>query len=271
MIEIAREAAVATPARPDRRGALRLLALLGKLGAVAAFLALWEALPDLGIVHPIILAPPSAVLQAARADWPVYLGGLRITLLEALAALALSWAIGLSLGVALGSSARAARAAVRPLESAFAMPWVVLFPLVLVWAGIGSPSKVLFATVAATFPILLTTTAAVSTVDRTAVLLARALGASRLQIFTKVLVPFALPQILSGLRLGTAVATISVVTGEMLASVGGLGFIITYNRTQFETGHVYLGLLLAVCLALGANWLMNRVEGRLCWWAKPNK
>jgi NitT/TauT family transport system permease protein/taurine transport system permease protein len=97
------------------------------------------------------------------------------------------------------------------------------------------------------------------------------LGASRLQIYTKVLVPFALPQILSGLRLGTAVAVISVITGEMLASVGGLGFIITYNRTQFETGHVYLGLVLAVCLALGANRLMNRLERRVSWWAAVSK
>ena len=147
------------------------------------------------------------------------------------------------------------------------MPWVVLFPLVLVWVGIGSPSKVLFATVAASFPILLTTTAAVSTVDRRYLVLARALGASRLQLYTKLLIPFALPQILSGLRLGTAVAIISVVTGEMLASLGGLGFIITYNRTQFETGHVYLGLLIAVALALGANWLMNVLERRVSWWA----
>ena len=271
MIETVREAPVVSSARTEKQGGPRVFSWLGRLGAVALFLGVWEALPRLGIVPPIIVAPPSAVVRVALTDWPVFLEGLKITILEAIAAVALSWAIGIGLGVALGSSVQVAKAAVRPLETAFAMPWVVLFPLAIIWVGIDSPSKVLFATMAATFPILLTTTAAVSTVERSAILLARALGASRFQIYTKVLVPFALPQILSGLRLGTAVAVISVITGEMLASVGGLGFIITYNRTQFATAHVYLGLVLAVCLAQGANRLITWIERRVSWWAELSK
>jgi NitT/TauT family transport system permease protein/taurine transport system permease protein len=245
--------------------------LLVKGAITLAVLGLWQALPSLGIVHPIVLAPPSAVVAAAIKDWPVFLDGLRITMLEALTAVALAWAVGLGVGVALGSSARLAGFAVPPLESAFAMPWVVLYPLLILWLGIGSPSKVLFATVSATFPILLTTIAAVSTVDTRCLLLARALKASRLQTYVKILVPFALPQILGGLRLGTAVAVIAVLVGEMLTSVGGLGFVITYNRTQFETGHVYFGLVLAITMALGANWLMGLVERRLAWWAETTK
>jgi NitT/TauT family transport system permease protein len=254
-------------AKADGRGSLSLVFLLGRVILVGAFLALWEASPRIGLVHPIVVAPPSAILAAAAIDWPVFLGALRVTVLEALVTIVISWTAGIGLGVVMGSSARIARYVVPSLESAFAMPWVVLYPLLVLWMGIGSPSKVAYASIAAIFPILLTTIAAVATVEGHCVLLGRALGASRLQMYTKVLLPFALPRVLAGLRLGTAVAVIAVITSEMLASLAGLGFVITYNRTQFETGHVYLGLVLAISLAQGANWLFNWAERRFGWWA----
>jgi ABC-type nitrate/sulfonate/bicarbonate transport system permease component len=140
--------------------------------------------------------------------------------------------------------------------------------LAVVWLGIGSPSKVTFAAVAAIFPVLLTTAAAVSTVEARAVLLGRALGASRLQMFTKVLVPFALPQILSGLRVGAGLAVIGVIVGEMLLSVGGIGYMITYYRSTFESGYVYLGIVLGIGLAALVNAAMERLEHRIAWWTQ---
>ena len=260
--------ATAIKRRLDGRAAL---VAAGRIGWVLVFLGLWEALPRLGMVPRIVLAPPTAVVAAAVSDWAIYLDGLKVTVLEAAGAVALSWTFGLGLGMMVGSSLRRTRFAVPLLESALAMPWIVLYPIVVLWLGVGSSSKVLYGVLGATFPILLTTIAAVSTVEAKCILLARSLGATRLQMYTKVLAPFALPQIMSGLRLGTAAAVVLVINSELLISTAGLGNIITSSRATFATGHVYLGLLISVVLAIGSNWLLQSAERRFAWWSGASR
>ncbi len=242
--------------------------MVRRIGVVALLLGLWEALPRTGLVSQIILAPPSSIVQAAWKDPGLIVENLSITAGEAIVAVTFTWIIGVVLGVVLGSSFRATRFTGPLLESAYALPWVVLYPLAIVWLGIGSPSKVTFAAVIAIFPVLLTTAAPVSTVEGRAVLLGRALGATRFQMFTKVVVPFALPQILSGLRVGAGLAVIGVIVGEMLLSVGGIGFMITYYRATFESGYVYLGIVLGIGLAALVNLAMERLEHRIAWWSQ---
>src|SRR6266545_1856202 len=243
--------------------------LLGPVVGVLLFLALWEALPRSGLVSRIIVSPPSGVLVALVKDPPAILGHVRVTVLEALVAIALAWIFGLGLGVLLGSMARASRFSLPLLESTYALPWIVLYPLAVLWLGIGPTSKIGFAAVTAFFPVLLTTTAAVATTESRAVLLARALGATRSQTFTKVLIPFALPQILSGLRIGAGLAVIGVLVGEMLLSLNGIGYVISYYRSIFESGYVYLGIVLGIGLAALVNVGMEWVERRLAWWDQP--
>lgn len=238
-------------------------------GLVAAA-AIWEALPRLGVVPGIILPPPSAIVAAAMKDFGSFMANMQITVLEALVATAIAWALGVTLGVIFGSLRRVARFLVPLLDSAFALPWVVLYPLAVVWLGIGSPSKVVFAVVTGVFPILLTTTAAVSTIDERYVLLSRSLGATRRQLFLKILLPFALPQIISGLRVGTGLVVIGVVVGEMLASVGGLGYMISYYRATFESGHVYFAIVLTLFIAWVSNALLERVERYFARWKEAS-
>lgn len=243
-----------------------MAAQLRGAAVVAVLLVLWEALPALGIVNRIILAPPSAIWEALWKTPLALLEHTKITVLEAAAAIAIAWTLGLAVGVVLGSSTRMFRFLGPLLESAYALPWVVLYPLAVVWLGIGSTSKVTFAAATAFFPIVLATAAAVSLVEDRALLLGRALGASRMQMYTKVLIPFALPQIVSGLRVGAGLAVIGVLVGEMLLAVGGLGYMISYYRSTFDSGYVYLALLVGVALAAAVNWAIGRAEQRIGWW-----
>ena len=271
-----RTPAPSTPSSPrlssppaELPAAIKPSGLLKAAVGVVVFLALWEALPRLGVVSRIILSPPSAVVEAFFRDVPMVLGHLQITVAESIAAIAIAWAVGLGFGVFFGSMARTSRFLMPLLESAYALPWIVLYPLAVVWLGIGSTSKIAFAAVTASIPVLLTTTAAVSTVEARGTLLARALGASRLQMVTKVLIPFALPQVLSGLRVGAGLAVIGVVVGEMLLSLGGIGYLISYYRSIFESGYVYLGIVLGVALTVLVNLGMEWVERRIGWWDQP--
>jgi NitT/TauT family transport system permease protein len=75
-----------------------------------------------------------------------------------------------------------------------------------------------------------------------------------------------LPAIVSGLRVGTGLVVIGVVVTEMLASLGGIGFLISYHRTLFDTGHVYFGMLLALLVAVGVNVALTRLDRRVGSW-----
>src|SRR5215212_6133954 len=239
--------------------------LTGRLLAIIAFLGLWELIAGLGLVHTIILPAPSAVLMAGIADFGSYVNGLGITAMEILAGSTIAVVTGVSLGVLIGSSRIAMRVLTPLLDSTFALPWVVFYPLSVVWFGIGSPSKILFAGVHATFPIMLATAAAVSIVDQRYVLLARALGATRRQMYLKILLPFALPQIVGGLRVGLGLVVIGIIIGEMLSSFGGIGYLISHARELLDAPRVYFGILVGLGLAIGTNagmtWLEKRVAG----------
>jgi NitT/TauT family transport system permease protein/taurine transport system permease protein len=103
-------------------------------------------------------------------------------------------------------------------------------------------------------------------VDRRLVLMARANGASRRQMATEVIIPAALPAVVSGLRIGGALTTIGVVVAEMLAATDGIGFLITQNRTMFRTPEVYFGILLVLVLAGVLDTIIGRIERRASRW-----
>jgi NitT/TauT family transport system permease protein len=87
-----------------------------------------------------------------------------------------------------------------------------------------------------------------------------------MQAMTQVLVPLALPAVITGLRLGTSLIIVGVILTEMLASTGGLGFLITYNRALFNTGHVVLGIILGLATSFAANAVLSFIENRYGRW-----
>jgi NitT/TauT family transport system permease protein len=113
------------------------------------------------------------------------------------------------------------------------------------------------------FPIALNTIDGVRAIERRYLVFARSIGATTLQTYARIIFPLALPSIVSGLRVGTGLVVIGVIVTEMLASLGGVGFLISYHRTLFNTGHVYFGIALALTMAVAVNvgltWLDRRV------------
>ena len=172
--------------------------------------------------------------------------------------------IGLQLGIVFGVLAGAlpilARISAPILSALIAVPLVVLYPVLLAWLGFGPASKIVFGIISGIFPIALNTLIGVQNIDRGFATMAAAMGANRRQIMFQVMAPLALPAIVSGLRLGTALIVIGVVLSEMLASTDGIGFWISYHRTLFNTGQVYLGILLALLAAGIANGGLSLIE-----------
>lgn len=233
---------------------------------LGAILVLWEAAPRLGWVPPVLLATPSATLAAGIAEAQVFTRALLFTLGEIAAALVVAYGLGGVIGVLIGASALRRRILLPIVSAVYAVPLVVMYPVMTAWLGIGPASKVWFAGIYGLFPVVLSVAAGVQLVDQRLVVMARAAGANRLQLAMQVLLPAALPAIISGLRIGGALTTIGVVVAEMLAATDGIGFLITQNRTMFRTPEVYFGILLVLLLAGVLDTLIGRLERRTGRW-----
>ena len=241
--------------------------LVIRLGVIALVLALWEILPRIGAVPKLILSPFSESIEVAFRAGDVYLANLWITLAEIGAALLIACGGGVLAGGALGAFPRLCRLLLPFVSSAYAVPFVVLFPLFTAWLGIGSLSKIVFAGIYGFIPAVLTTAAGVRAIDRHLLLVARALGARGPALILKVVLPAAIPVVLSAVKVGAALVVVGVIVSEMLVSTGGIGYLIAQNRTAFNTPEVYLAILVVVVIA----WMIERaiflLERRFATWS----
>jgi len=226
--------------------------IIKALAIAAAAMALWEAVVRLDLVSQIILAAPSHIVLAAAQDGGVFLHAFATTGIE----------IGAAIVIA-GSSHTLAAATAPVLSSIFAIPLIILYPLLMAWLGIGPLSKIVFGVLSGFFPIALNTIDGVRAIERRYLVFARSIGATKFQTYARIIFPLALPAMISGLRVGTGLVVIGVVVTEMLASLGGIGYLISYHRTLFNTGHVYFGIMLALVMSVAVNigltWLDRRI------------
>jgi NitT/TauT family transport system permease protein/taurine transport system permease protein len=229
-------------------------------------LGLWEAVRRLNLVGPLLLASPSEIGAALFKSWLEYAAALRLTATEIVVAAAFAWTLGIGTGTIAGLRPFLGSTAGPLLSSLFAVPIISWYPLFMVWFGIGVSSKIAYAIVSGFFPIAINTMNGIRALDHQYILLGRAIGCSRRQIIFRILLPMAMPSIVSGLRIGTALVVIGVIVAEMLASLGGIGYLISYYRSIYATAHVYLGILFALGCALFANWGLSIIERRFTHW-----
>jgi NitT/TauT family transport system permease protein/taurine transport system permease protein len=225
--------------------------------------ALWELLFRMGALSPLIFGAPSLIWTAALKDGGTFLGAFRVTAGEMLVALAIAWIGGVAFGMLIGAAPLPSLIVAPILSGVIALPLIVLYPVLVAWLGIGTLSKIAYGAAAGFFPVALAATLGIRAIDPRYAEMARAVGATPLQMLTQVKVWLALPAIVSGLKVGTSLVTISVIQSEMLSATDGVGFWISYHRSLFNTGHVYLGIILVLVMAAVANAALTALERRL--------
>jgi NitT/TauT family transport system permease protein len=233
---------------------------------LGALLIAWETVCRLGLVNPILLAAPSDIAVAAVEHGGEFLSAFRITLFEIAVATLAAWIFGIASGLIGGLVVPVGKVSAPLLSALLAVPHIIWYPLFIVWFGIGPGSKIAYGIFNGYFPIALTTMEAVRHLDWRYVKLGRSLGASRTRTLISIVLPLALPGIVSGLRIGTGLVVIGVIVTEMLTSLDGIGYLISYFRTIFEVGPVYLGILIALICATGVNMLLSYGERRFGRW-----
>ncbi len=246
----------------------QLSSLLHRLLAVFLFLALWEALPRLELVDPFFLPPLSQVLVAIveMAQTGELVQHLAASLQRAFAGFSLGLIVSVTLGLLIGWFSRVERFA-DPLLQAFRQTSALaLFPVFILFFGIGEASKAAIIFWGVQWPILLNTISGVKNVDPILIKSARSMGASRLVIFLKVVLPASLPSIFTGARLSATASILLLIAAEMVGAKAGLGFLIFDAQQKFQIPRMYAGILLMSVLGYCANYTLVTLEKKFTAW-----
>jgi ABC-type nitrate/sulfonate/bicarbonate transport system permease component len=228
--------------------------------------ALWWVLP---LGNEFVMPRPDAVLDRAAEllDDGTLADQTLVTLRRVLTAYALALVAGVVLGTLVGRVA-VVRRALRPLVSfLFPAPKVALYPAMLIVLGLGSASKVAFGFAEAVFPILLATAAGTSQVEPRLMWSAAALGTSRRSALTRVVVPAALPAILTGARIGLVGAIVGVFLGEMIAGADGLGHMMAVAYRTLATPDMYVAIVTVSLCGYALDRALLAARGRLLAWS----
>jgi ABC-type nitrate/sulfonate/bicarbonate transport system permease component len=194
-----------------------------------------------------------------------FVADLRITLGELAAAFLISAPGGTVLGYLVSRSPYWTRA-VEPLISAvYAIPIILFLPLYVLFFGLGPASKIALGATISFFPVALGTVAGFSGVEPMYIVAARSMGCSDWQLFRRVLVPAALPVILTGLRMGFTVALLSILGAETISSVSGLGHRIVSLGENMAMARMFAYIAFAVAIAVSLNAVVSWLEARGRW------
>jgi sulfonate transport system permease protein len=220
----------------------------------------WWLASATGELNPAVLASPAAVVRAA---WQLWTSGQLFSALEVSlgrAALGLFFGVsaGLILGVITGFSRLGEELLDSPLQLLRALPFLSLVPLFMVWFGIGESARVILIAVATAFPMYVSTAGGVRAVDPKLVEAMRTFGLRRLALVREVVLPGALPALLSGLRLSMTLSVIALIAAEEINTTSGIGYLMNQAQTYSRTD------ILTVCVLIyGAFGLLADLFARL--------
>jgi ABC-type nitrate/sulfonate/bicarbonate transport system permease component len=240
----------------------------GSLAVQVAFLivliVLWYLATTRWHVSQLLLPNPVRVLRELGdiLSSGEFVDDLRITLSEIAIAFTLSTVGGIIVGYVISRSAYLIRVFEPLFAGIYSIPIILFLPLYVLFFGLGPPSKIALGATISFFPIVLNTIAGFGYVERTFIVAARSMGASDYLLFRYVLLPAALPVILTGLRMGFTVALLSIIGSETIASLGGLGHRIVHLAEGMEMARMFAYITFVVAIAVVLNTVVSVLEAR---------
>jgi putative hydroxymethylpyrimidine transport system permease protein len=245
---------------------------IAPIGLLALLAGGWEAFARLGGVENYLLPAPSEVAQALVDDRHLLLSDTWVTSREVLLGLALALAIGVAIAVLLHLSEILRRAVYPLVVASQAVPVIVIAPILVIWFGFGIVPKLIVIALICFFPIVVNALDGLRSVDDAQVKMLRTLGASRADVFRRLEVPSALPQLFSGAKIAVAVAVIGAVFGELVGSDAGLGHAIQVGTAQLLTARVFAAVLILALMAIALFLAVAALERWAVPWARsPNE
>ncbi len=236
--------------------------------ALAIIIGAWQLVTATGMVNPIFLPSPWRVMEAL---WALAVSGdLWRHLSASLVRIGYGWTIGSLFGIAAGLMIglfTVARAVGLPLVAAiYPIPKIALLPLLILWLGIGEASKVTTIALSVFFPTAIATFSGVDSVPRNLIRMAQSFNVPLWRIVWQVLIPGALPGILSGFRISIAAALLVLVAAEMIGAQFGLGAFLILTGNMMQTDRLMAGVVVVSALGLTMSIVVSHLERRLLRW-----
>jgi taurine transport system permease protein len=242
----------------------------------AVILALWWIVTDLRLVPHLFLPTPGEVAAAAVA---VFRDGyanatlfehVGASLLRILTAAAIAIMLGIPIGLMMGLNKWAKGVFDTPIEFYWPLPPLAYLPLMIIWLGIGETSKIALLSLAMFAPIVLSAQAGVRSVSQERVNAALSLGATRFQLLREIVLPSALPEILTGIRISLGVGWGTLVAAELIAATRGIGYLIMSASQFLATDVVFVGIGIIAACAFAFTFAMRLLEAWLVPWKGQN-
>ena len=239
-------------------GAATLLGLLG----------LWQVGAGFGWFSTRFVSTPVEIVQALLAL--AVSGELRAHLSASLGRLVVGWVVGtvagLVLGLAVGLFSLVRSPGMAVVSALFPIPKIALVPLFIIWFGIGEGSKIVTLAFGVFFPTVIGTMAGVDGVPRGLIRMGQSFGLPWRSIVAKIVVPAALPAILSSFRITTATAIILLVAAEMIGAEKGIGAFVLAAGNLYDIDNLMAGIVVLSAIGLAVSWLLGRLERALLGW-----
>jgi NitT/TauT family transport system permease protein len=246
-------------------------AALYRYGFVVAILIVWEATAP--FISPIFFTSPSKIAVAfyettVSGELPYFLAqSLEVMFYGLVTAII----VGIPLGVAMARIRWLDWALDLPINALYATPLVAVVPLLVLWFGIYLKAKIIVVFLFAVFPILINTYQGVRECDKGMLEVAQSFRSSEWRMWRDVLLPFAVPYIIAGLRLAIGRGLIGMIIAEFYTTISGLGFMITKYANVFAMDKTFVPVIVLMVLGVSLTTLLKWVGRRIAPWSAANR
>ncbi len=175
-------------------------------------------------------------------------------------------ALGIVLGLLIGRYKVVDAATDWLINALYATPLVAVIPLVILWLGLGDLAKLFIVTILTVFPVVINTAAGVRNVPQALIDVSTAFAANERQVFMKIILPSAVPYMMTGLRLGIGRAIIGMVVAEFFTAITGLGALIVKYSNRYDTASMFVPILVLMMLGIALTSLVRRAEEHFAPW-----
>jgi len=243
-----------------------VLRKLTPFAGILAFLLAWQIFVVAWKMPPYLLPSPVAIANAFVSELPELMRHGWVTIYEMLAGYALAVGVAIPLAIAITSSARFNEFVMPTMLFFQIVPKVAIAPLFLVWFGVGPTPKILVAFLISFFPIVIDAAVGLRSMSTEMADLARSMGASRLQVFTRFRLPTSLPYLFSGLKVAATLAIAGTVVGEFVGADKGLGYLLLVTNSNMQTALMFATIVALTIIGLVFYYLVELIEGLLIPW-----
>jgi sulfonate transport system permease protein len=244
---------------------------LYRYGFVLLILIVWQIVGP--FISPIFFTYPTKIAVAfydvtVSGELPYYLGQ---SLEVMIYGLSIAIAVGIPLGIAMARFRRLDWALDLPINALYATPLVAVVPLLVLWFGIYLKAKIIVVFLFAVFPVLINTYQGVRECDKNMLEVARSFRSNEWRMWQDVLLPFAVPYIIAGIRLAIGRGLIGMIIAEFYTTISGLGFMITRYANVFEMDKVFVPVIVLMFLGVSLTTMLKWVGKRIAPWSAANR